>query len=83
MVVFLQDPAGRAVKTNNHVERANRQWRFQEKARYKWRSARSLHRFLCLRLAYLEDPAAAGPSAPRLTPEQVKSPSGVAHAAGD
>jgi hypothetical protein len=50
MVAFLERPAGQQVRTNNHVERANRKLRFDEKVRYKFRSQRSLDRFLRLRL---------------------------------
>jgi hypothetical protein len=55
MVAFLECPAptGQRVRTNNHVERANRKLRYDEKVRYKFRSARSLDRFLRLRLGLL------------------------------
>jgi hypothetical protein len=53
MVTFLECPAGTQVRTNNHVERTNRKIRFDEKVRYKWRSLRSLDRFLRLRLDLL------------------------------
>jgi hypothetical protein len=53
MVTFLECSAGVRVRTNNHVERTNRKIRFDEKVRYKWRSLRSLDRFLCLRLDQL------------------------------
>jgi transposase-like protein len=55
MVTFLKDTqvSGAAVRTNNHVERANRKLRYDEKVRYKFRSQRSLDRFLRLRLAFL------------------------------
>jgi Transposase len=53
MVTFLECPAGTRVRTNNHVERTNRKIRFDEKVRYKWRSLRSLDRFLRLRLDLL------------------------------
>ncbi len=53
MIAFLECPAGQRVRTNNHVERANRKLRFDEKVRYKWRTRRSLGRFLRLRLALL------------------------------
>ena len=53
MVAFLESPAGRRVRTNNHVERTNRKLRFDEKVRYKWRTLRSLDRFLRLRLDLL------------------------------
>jgi hypothetical protein len=50
MIAFLERPLGPAVRTNNHVERTNRKLRFDEKVRYKFRSQRSLDRFLRLRL---------------------------------
>ena len=53
MIAFLEEPVPQQVRTNNHVERANRQLRFAEKARYKWRSQRSLDRYLRLRLGLL------------------------------
>jgi hypothetical protein len=59
MVVFLERPVGQRVKTNNHVERANRKLRFDEKVRYKWRTFRSLDRFLHLRLGRLAQLAAS------------------------
>jgi len=83
MVVFLESPALQGVKTNNHVERANRQLRFQEKVRYKWRSARSLQRFLGLRLARLGTGCSGGPATPELGSAQVNPPGGAPHAAGD
>jgi hypothetical protein len=53
MVSFLECDAGARVRTNNHVERANRKLRYDEKVRYKFRSERSLDRFLRLRLGLL------------------------------
>jgi hypothetical protein len=53
MVTFLECSAGARVRTNNHVERTNRKIRFDEKVRYKWRSLRSMDRFLRLRLGLL------------------------------
>jgi hypothetical protein len=50
MIAFLASPVGQQVRTNNHVERTNRKLRFDEKVRYKFRSRRSLDRFLRLRL---------------------------------
>jgi hypothetical protein len=62
MVAFLQCDEGTRVRTNNHVERTNRKIRFDEKVRYKWRSLRSLDRFLCLRLDLLaRQPSTAAP----------------------
>ncbi len=50
MIAFLRCPKTRRVRTNNHVERCNRQLRFLEKVRYKWRRRRTLVRFLVLTL---------------------------------
>jgi hypothetical protein len=50
MIAFLKSPACRQVRTNNHVERVNRQLRHQEKARYKWRKRRTIVRFMVLLL---------------------------------
>jgi transposase-like protein len=58
MIAFLESPVGQPVRTNNHVERTNRTLRFDEKVRYKFRSWRSLERFLRLRLDRLARPAA-------------------------
>jgi hypothetical protein len=57
MVAFLQCPVGERVRTNNHVERANRKLRYDEKVRYKFRSERSLNQFLRLRLDLLAQKA--------------------------
>jgi hypothetical protein len=38
MVAFLECSAGARVRTNNHVEHANRRLRFDEKVRYKIRT---------------------------------------------
>lgn len=54
MIAFLERPLGEQVRTNNHVERTNRKLRFDEKVRYKFRSRRSLERFLALRLDRLD-----------------------------
>jgi hypothetical protein len=64
MVAFLECPAGARVRTNNHVERANRKLRFDEKVRYQFRSGRSLERFLRLRLGLLDRQAAGARPAP-------------------
>ena len=50
MIGFLKSPACRRVRTNNHVERVNRQLRYEEKVRYRWRSRRTTVRFLALLL---------------------------------
>lgn len=64
MIAFLESPAGQRVRTNNHVERANRKLRFDEKVRYKFRTWRSLDRFLRLRLDRLARSARSAPPAP-------------------
>jgi hypothetical protein len=50
MIAYLHSPAGRRVRTNNHVERVNRRLRYFEKVRYKWRRRRTIVRFLVLAL---------------------------------
>ena len=50
IMAYLKSPVGQRVRTNNHVERANRMFRFLEKVRYKWRRRRALVRFVVLRL---------------------------------
>ena len=58
LMAYLSNPVCRRVRTNNHVERTNRTLRFDEKVRYKFRSWRSLDRFLRLRLDRWARPAA-------------------------
>ena len=50
LMAFLKNPLSRRVRTNNHVERTNRMFRFLEKVRYKWRRRRTLVRFVVLKL---------------------------------
>jgi hypothetical protein len=50
LMAYLNGPASRRVRTNNHVERTNRMFRFLEKVRYKWRRRRTLVRFVVLKL---------------------------------
>lgn len=50
MIAFLRSPVAKRIRTNNHVERANRKIRFWEKVRYKWRRRRTLIRFIILAL---------------------------------
>ena len=50
LMAYLKNPAARRVRTNNHVERTNRMFRFLEKVRYKWRRRRTLVRFVVLKL---------------------------------
>jgi hypothetical protein len=49
LMAYLANPVGQRVRTNNHVERTNRMFRFLEKVRYKWRR-RTLVRFVVLTL---------------------------------
>jgi hypothetical protein len=60
MVAFVQSPAGQRVRTNNHVERVNRELRYLEKVRYKWRRRRTIVRFLVLALDRWRQRQAAG-----------------------
>lgn len=50
LTAYLKAPADCQVRTNNHVERTNRMFRFLEKVRYKWRRRRTLVRFVVLKL---------------------------------
>jgi|SRR5579863_6487578 len=50
LMAYLANPVGQRVRTNNHVERTNRMFRFLEKVRYKWRRRRTLVRFVVLTL---------------------------------
>jgi hypothetical protein len=50
LTAYLNSPVSRRVRTNNHVERTNRMFRFLEKVRYKWRGRRTLVRFVVLTL---------------------------------
>src|ERR1700683_1928310 len=66
MVAFLECSEGTRVRTNNHVERTNRKLRYDEKVRYKFRSERSLDRFLRLRLDLLAQQTS--PATPPVNP---------------
>src|SRR3954447_16209739 len=50
LMAYLKNPVSRRVRTNNHVERTNRMFRFLEKVRYKWRRRKTLVRFAVLTL---------------------------------
>ena len=50
LMAYLANPVSQRVRTNNHVERTNRMFRFLEKVRYKWRRRRTLVRFVVLTL---------------------------------
>ena len=76
MMSFLHSPAGQQVRTNNHVERANRKLRYFEKVRYKWRRRRSIVRFLLLSLRHWRQAHPDGqPLAPRQNPTSKAKPS--------
>ena len=49
-MAFVQQPADRQVRTNNHVERLNRRLRFAEKVRYRWRRRKWVVRWVVLLL---------------------------------
>jgi Transposase len=49
-VAFVYSQMAERVRTNNHVERANRRLRFWEKLRYKWRKRKWVVRFVLLAL---------------------------------
>jgi transposase len=63
VVAFLRSPLGQRVRTNNHVERLNRQLRADEKARYRWRTGRGIVRWVVLLLerCWQSRQAAEGP----------------------
>jgi transposase-like protein len=65
IMAYLHNPISRRVRTNNHVERANRMIRFLEKVRYKWRRRKTLVRFVVLRLDYIWRRAATSPGETR------------------
>jgi transposase-like protein len=50
LMAYLKNPLSHRVRTNNHVERTNRGFRFLEKVRYKWRRRKALVRFVVLTL---------------------------------
>src|SRR5260370_12475450 len=50
LMAYLKNPLSRRVRTNNHVERTNRMFRFLEKGGYKWRRRKTLVRFVVMRL---------------------------------
>ena len=50
MVAFSHSEAGKKVRTNNHVERANRRLRLAVKVRYEWRHRKWVLRYVLLAL---------------------------------
>ena len=84
VVAFLQSTGGPKVRTNNHVERANRKLRYDEKVRYKFRSQRSLDRFLRLRLDRLARQPSSGQPLPAKTASGTKAdPISTQNSGGD
>ena len=83
MVAFLESSAGARVRTNNHVERANRKLRYDEKVRYKFRSERSLDRFLRLRLDRLVGPTRSGQTLSGTAPGARADPGSASNPGGD
>jgi transposase-like protein len=69
LMAYLNNPWSRRVRTNNHVERTNRMFRFFEKVRYKWRRRRTLVRFVVLKLDDLWDNWSPPEAKPEATPE--------------
>jgi hypothetical protein len=73
-VAFTYSEAGRKVRTNNHVERANRRLRFAEKVRYKWRRRRWVLRYVLLALDRWWRQAARATEQARRAAEQGQRP---------
>jgi len=64
-LAFLALPPARRQRTNNHVERMNRSLRFDEKVRYRWRSRKSIVRWVLLRVSrHAPRPKGRGPRPP-------------------
>jgi hypothetical protein len=82
-VAFVYSPVAAKVRTNNHVERANRKFRFAEKLRYKWRRRKWVLRFVLLAVDRCWRAAAeqANPPGRPARPEQPQ-PSTASRAAG-
>ncbi|GAC1354167.1 MAG: hypothetical protein NVSMB4_15760 [Acidimicrobiales bacterium] len=72
LIAYLNDPASRRVRTNNHVERTNRLFRFLEKVRYKWRQRRTLVRFVVLKLDQVWSQRASSEAEPAQAPRAVE-----------
>jgi hypothetical protein len=74
IMAYLKNPLSRRVRTNNHVERTNRMFRFLEKVRYKWRRRKTLVRFVVMKLDIIwsdwSPPEAQAKTPPR--PKRVK-----------
>jgi len=73
-MAFVSQPAGRRVRTNNHVERMNRRLRFVEKVRYRWRQRKWVVRYVVLLLDVWWQQAAVASAATRRRPQGERSP---------
>ena len=74
-MVFVGQPAGSQVRTNNHVERLNRRLRFAEKVRYRWRKRKWVVRWVVLLLDVCWQQAAeAAPTAKCAKQSRDRSP---------
>ena len=73
MVAFSYSEVGKKVRTNNHVERANRRLRFAEKVRYKWRHRKWVLRYVLLALDRWWHQAAEAAMQEREQPPQPRS----------
>jgi Transposase len=77
-VAFAAGRVGPRVRTNNHVERANRRLRFWEKLRYKWRRRKWVVRFVLLALDRCWRAAAQADQAATAEPQERPPPSRAA-----
>ncbi len=74
LVAFSYSAKGKKVRTNNHVERANRRLRFAEKVRYKWRRRKWVVRYVVLALDRMWRQAArSGQRADKERPPQARA----------
>jgi ssDNA-binding Zn-finger/Zn-ribbon topoisomerase 1 len=80
LMAYLNNPVCRRVRTNNHVERTNRLFRFLEKVRYKWRRRRTLVRFVVMTLDQVWREWTPGESKGPVTPAPAPSDKTPAHA---
>ena len=80
IMAYLKNPLSRRVRTNNHVERTNRMFRFLEKVRYKWRRRKTLVRFVVMKLDIIwsdwSPPEAQAKTTPRAKQVKPRKPQG-------
>jgi Transposase len=74
-MVFVGQPTGSQVRTNNHVERMNRWLRFAEKVRYRWRKRKWVVRWVVLLLDVYWQQAAEGAAANKGLKQSEEPPS--------